>query len=140
MKQFFDTSVLIAAFVEDEKHHDACAEIVATAKDGAVFAHGMAECFSILTGGRLSVQISAGTAATLLEANVAERMHIVTLTPKEIVKVLKDSHAIGVRGGGIYDAMHLAAARKAGADEILTLNVRHFHAFAPDLMDRIRCP
>ena len=107
MKQFFDTSVLIAAFVEDERQHEACARVVAAAENGVVFAHGLAECFSILTGGRLSVKISASAAATLLETNVAERMEIVTLTPAEIVAVLEDSQAIGVRGGGIYDAYAL---------------------------------
>jgi predicted nucleic acid-binding protein len=140
MKQFFDTSVLIAAFVEDERHHDECASIVANAKDGIVLAHGMAECFSILTGGRLSVQLSAKVTARLLEANVVNRMKIVTLTPKEILQVLKDSQTLGIRGGGVYDAMHLAAARKAGADEIFTLKLRHFQAFAPDLADRIQVP
>ena len=140
MKQYFDTSILIAAFVEDERHHEACAEILAGAEDGVILAHGMAECFSILTGGRLSVKLSAEIAARLLEVNVANRLKIVTLTPKETLQVLKSAQTHGVRGGGIYDAMHLAAARKSEADEIFTLNIRHFHAFAPDLMDRIKAP
>jgi hypothetical protein len=40
----------------------------------------------------------------------------------------------------VYDLLLLAAARKAGAGRILTLNVRHFTAFAPDLKDRISAP
>jgi len=34
----------------------------------------------------------------------------------------------GVRGGGIYDYLHLAAARKAKAGRIYTLNLSNFRA------------
>ena len=140
MKQFFDTSVLIAAFVEDELHHSECARIVAAATKGVVYLHGLAECFSMLTGGRLSVRLSAESASRLLDANLAGRMEVVSLSPVDVMQVLRESHALGIRGGGIYDALHLAAARKAEADEIFTLNLRHFQAFAPDLSDRIKRP
>ena len=140
MKQYFDASVLVAAFVEDEVHHEECADLVGNAKEGMVHAHGLAECFSILTGGRLSVQLSADVATSVLEANVVDRMKIITLTSRETLKVLKNAQRSGIRGGGIYDALHLAAARKGQAEEIFTLNLRHFTAFAPDLLDWIICP
>jgi len=140
MKQFFDTSVLISAFVEDERHHDACVEAVVNAEHGVVYAHGLAECFSLLTGGRLSIQLSPADAARIVEANVVERMEVIALDPPEVMRVLHACQATGARGGGVYDCLHLAAARKAGADELLTLNVRRFVAFAPDLATRIRQP
>ncbi len=140
MKQYFDTSVLIAAFVEDEEHHEECAELVANAKEGIVLAHGLAECFSILTGGRLSVQLSAQLATSILEANVVDRMKMITLTPTETLMVLRNCQSLGIRGAGVYDALHLAAARKSHAEQIFTLNLRHFTAFAPDLVGRIICP
>ncbi|HUF60956.1 MAG TPA: PIN domain-containing protein [Verrucomicrobiales bacterium] len=140
MKQFFDTSVLISAFVEDEICHEACARVVAAASSGMVYAHALAECFSILTGGRLSVQLPAADATRILEANVFDRMTVISLTPREVMWLLGDCHRLGVRGGGVYDCLHIAAARKGKADELLTLNVRHFAAFAPDLASRIRKP
>ena len=140
MKQFFDTSVLISAFVEDERCHEACAAAVAAAQDGFVYAHALAECFSILTGGRLSVQLPAADATRIIEANVYDRMSVISLTPRESMRLLADCHRLGVRGGGVYDCLHLAAARKGGAEELLTLNVRHFAAFAPDLASKIRQP
>jgi predicted nucleic acid-binding protein len=140
MKPFFDTSVLVSAFVEDERHHETCAEAVADAASGLVYSHALAECFAILTGGRLSVRLPPADAVRLLAANVCERMEVVGLDPQEIMRTLSHAETSGARGGAVYDCLHLAAARKAGADEILTLNVRHFVAFAPDLADRIRQP
>ena len=140
MKQFFDTSVLVSAFVEDARHHEACANAVILADEGIVFSHGLAECFSILTGGRLTVRLDANVAARIVEANVFERMKVVTLTAKETMRVVTDCRRLGARGGGIYDCLHIAAARKAGADELLTLNVRHFEVFASDLTSKIRRP
>lgn len=138
--QFFDTSVLISAFVEDERCHEASSAAVASADDGVVFVHALAECFSILTGGRLSVRLLPDAAAQMIETNIVERMKIVTLTAKEAMRVIRDCNQLGVRGGGIYDCLHIAAARKVGAQQVLTLNMRHFATFAPDLASRIREP
>lgn len=141
MTPFFDTSVLVAAFVEDERRHEVCADVLGRAgKQGVVWAHALAECFSVLTGGRLSVQLSATDAARLLETNIVGRLTVVTLTPVEMVGALRDAERLGIRGGSIYDSLHLAVARKAGADRIFTLNARHFRAFAPDLAPLIRSP
>jgi predicted nucleic acid-binding protein len=140
MAQYFDTSVLIAAFVQSEQSHEVCAELVTNSSTGCVLAHGMAECFSFLTGGRLSAQISPKTAAMIIETNIIKCMEVITLTPEETLATLKNAEANGIRGAGIYDALHLAAARKIDAKEIFTLNLRHFQAFAPDLIDRIKSP
>lgn len=140
MTQYFDTSVLISAFVQSERRHEACAELVLNSSSGCVLAHGMAECFSFLTGGRLPRQISAELAATIIETNIVNCMKVISLTAKETLQTLKAAQANGVRGSGIYDALHLAAARKVDAEEIYTLNLRHFQAFAPDLAGRIKSP
>lgn len=92
MKQYFDTSVLIASFVEDEEHHEEYADLIANAKEGIVLAHGLAECFSILTSGRLSVQLSAEIAASILEATVVDRMKMVTLTPTVLRAIQRKRH------------------------------------------------
>ncbi len=140
MNQYFDTSVLIAAFVADEPKHEECASLVSSARHPCVLAHGLVECFSILTGGRLSTQVSAATASRIIEENIVKRMNVITLTAKEIFRVLENAQNCGIRGGAIYDGLHLAAARKVDADKIYTLNLRHFTAFAPDLTERLRSP
>ena len=46
----------------------------------------------------------------------------------------------GCAGGRVYDAPHLAAARKANCEQIYTFNLRQFCELAPELADRIRTP
>lgn len=140
MKRFFDSSILVAAFVSDEVHHSDCLNLISEPVDALVYSHGLTECFSILTGSRLGGRVSADQAAALLKRNIAEKMEIVSLTVEEKLDAFAKSQDAGIRGGAIYDFLHLAAARKANADEIYTLNVRHFSAFAPDLNDIIRRP
>lgn len=140
MKCYFDTSVLIAAFVEDEIHHRECAELVARTEGAIISDHGLMECFSMLTGGRLSVRLTPEEAARLIEVNILGRMISVPLTVSEKVEILRQCQGWGVRGGAIYDVLHLATARKAEVEKLYTLNVRHFVAIAADLEPEICQP
>lgn len=139
-KIYLDTSVLVAAFVADEPRHKSCASVVSGAQNAYVVSHGLVECFSVLTGGRLGCRVSASMAASIIEHNIVKRMTVVSLSPRDVLRVLIQAEENGIRGGGIYDALHLAAARKVEADEIYTLNRRHFGVFAPDLAARLRVP
>lgn len=58
MTSFLDSSVLVAALVDSEPHHDECLTIV-TQGDHGVLAHALVETFSTLTGG---AHFRAGTA------------------------------------------------------------------------------
>ena len=46
----------------------------------------------------------------------------------------------GVRGGAIYDWLHLAAAREAGAQVFFTLDLRDFQSLARPGDPRIEMP
>ena len=56
-------------------------------------------------------------------------LEVVTLTPTEMLRAMRESHARGVRGGAIFDYLHLVAARKAKARRLYTLNVSNFRSF-----------
>jgi predicted nucleic acid-binding protein len=56
------------------------------------------------------------------------------------METLRRTANLGHSGGMIYDALHLACARKVEAEQIYTWNVRHFRMMAPDLADRIVTP
>ncbi|HKQ36684.1 MAG TPA: PIN domain-containing protein [Verrucomicrobiae bacterium] len=142
MRTFFDTSVLIASMIEDEPGHGAALNALNQRARTQCYAalHSVAECFATLTGGRLGIQISAANAAEMIHANVVEPLELITLSKNEYVQVIKAAQDRGMRGGAIYDGLLLACARKAEAERILTLNTRHFVAFAPDLRDRIHPP
>ena len=69
-----------------------------------------------------------------------ENFEIIALTADDYLGVIRTASATGVQGGRIYDALHLAAARKANCDIIYTFNVKHFRELAPDLATKIRAP
>jgi predicted nucleic acid-binding protein len=140
MIEFFDTTVLVAAMVEDEPNHTACARALEAAGDGWAATHSLAECYATLTGGRLGIQLSPTDAASLVRHNVHDRLSLVSLSAGEYQKLLNAAGPAGARGGAIYDFLLLACARKSKAGRIYTLNRRHFTALAPDLAQFIVAP
>lgn len=122
-----DSSVLVAALVEDESHHEASLRLLAR-KSACIWSHALAETFSTLTGGKLGLRVPPALAAELVRTSLAPRLKSIELSSREMLAVLDKTADPGVRGGALYDFLHLAAARKAGASVLYTLNVRHFTA------------
>lgn len=54
--------------------------------------------------------------------------------------VIDHQAALGLTGGSIYDALAAQAARKVGADRLLTLNEGDFRRVWPDAANRIAAP
>jgi predicted nucleic acid-binding protein len=140
MTEFFDTTALVAAMVEDEKHHEFCAEALENADEGYTSTHSLAECYATLTGGRLGLQLSPADAARLVRQNVHDRLSLVSVTASEYMKLVDAAGPAGARGGAIYDLLLRVCARKCQAQRIYTLNRRHFAALAPDLASLIASP
>jgi predicted nucleic acid-binding protein len=69
-----------------------------------------------------------------------QRLTTVALSADDHLETLRRTANLGYSGGMIYDALHLACARKIDAEQIFTWNVRHFRVVAPDLADRIVTP
>lgn len=128
MNSFIDTSVLVAAMIEHEGFHGPCRALVAQGEE-SMYAHGIMETFSTLTGGKKVFRLSAAVAAELLDDHFIPRLTITTLTPVEMLRAMREAEARGVRGGAIFDFLHLVAARKAKAARFYTLNIAHFRAF-----------
>ena len=124
-----DTSVVVASLDPDEVHHEACDTLLASG-GLTLYAHALAKTFSILTGGRQGRRLRPALAAELISDSVLPHVQLVSLTGKEVMAALNGAEARGVRGGAVYDLLHLAAARKAGAARLLTLDVRDFQALA----------
>lgn len=127
MIAFIDTSVLVAAIVGTEDYHRECDALMDSGELG-MFAHGLAETFSILTSGRRKLQMTADAASELIEQDFLPLLSVTSLTPTEMMRAMRDAQSRGARGGGIYDYLHLVAARKAKAARIYTLNLSNFRA------------
>lgn len=139
MSVFLDTSVILASLDPDEPHHAACDRIV-SAGAGKVYVHALAETFSILTGGRQGRRLGASAAARLIEQSVSPYVQAQALSGKDMLAALAECEVRGVRGGAIYDWLHLAAARKAGAEVLFTLDLRDFQSLARPGDPRVAMP
>jgi predicted nucleic acid-binding protein len=128
MSDLADTSVLVSSLVPDDPDHEACDRLVAGGTL-SIYLQAIAETFSTLTGGRDSIRVDPATAAQLLEQSILPFVAPVALSSREMLEAVKGAHARGVRGGAIYDFLHLTAASKARAERLYTLNVRHFRSF-----------
>jgi predicted nucleic acid-binding protein len=129
MSLLLDTSVVLASLDADEPHHATCDRLLA---DGGhrLYAHALAETFSILTGSRHRRRLSPALAAELIESSVLPFVELVHLTGRETMAAIDESARRGVRGGAVYDLLHLAAARKAGVQALVTLDRRDFQALS----------
>ncbi|HEY1173840.1 MAG TPA: PIN domain-containing protein [Verrucomicrobiae bacterium] len=127
MSDYLDSSVLIAALVDSQPFHEECAD--ALAAGGITSAHALAEAYSILSG---RLRLDPQTVSDVLLHNTKD-LKKVDLTWSEYSKLIASSPKNGVRGGAIFDALHVAAARKASAKRLLTLD-QDYYSFAPDLI------
>lgn len=141
MKYFFDTSVLIPAFLDEHVHHEAslAAFLKAEKKHSCCGAHSLAEVYSALTRmpGR---HRSSADEAMLILGNLAARLTFIALEAEEYWLTIADSAESGVIGGTIYDALLARCALKAKAEILYTWNLGHFQQFAPEVKKRVRTP
>jgi predicted nucleic acid-binding protein len=141
MKAFFDTSVLVPVFYGDHVHHKASLEVFIqhSKSTGCCGAHSLAEVYSTLTRMPGKHRIS-GHQAMLFIGSICERLAIVALDGEEYASALEASAAVGIVGGGIYDAILAHCAIKADAQAIYSWNERHYVRCGRDVVDRLRTP
>ncbi len=141
MKGFFDTSVLVPVFYGDHIHHRASLELFIQfgKSTGCCGAHSLAEVYATLTRMPGKQRIS-GEQALLFISSIRERLSIIALSGDEYAGALEASAALGIVGGGIYDAMLAHCALKAKAQAIYTWNVRHYTLCGREVVGRLRTP
>ena len=125
MSALLDSSVLVAALASDEPKHAECLALLLNGGN-CIYSHALLETFSTLTGGKLGVRVTADFAARMLSETVLPRVTVIELSSAEIIAALATAQSRGVRGGCVYDHMHLVAAKKANASVIHTLNMGDF--------------
>src|SRR5437899_3349097 len=141
MKGFFDTSVLVPVFYGTHVHHQASLELFIQfdKSTGCCGAHSLPEVYSTLTRMPGKHRIS-GEQAMLFVGSMRERLSIIALNGDEYADALQASSALGILGGGIYDAMLAHCALKAQAATIYSWNVRHYAQCGPEVTKRLRTP
>ena len=133
METLFDTSVIVAALVDQLGNHDASFRAFHRYTDGehagCCSTHALAECYATLTALPVAKRISPDEARTLIEHAVVGRLKVLPITPADYRTVLREVAALGIRSGAVYDALHAHCARKAGVDQVLTYNLADFERF-----------
>ncbi len=139
MRALFDTSVLIAVFLEDHEHHERSlrAFVATDKKRDCCAAHSLAEVYSTMTRLPGRHRLSGEQVMLFLE-NIRERLALIALTGDEYHATIKEAAEAGVIGGTIYDALIARCALKAKVDALYTWNTRHFEQFGPAIVKRLR--
>lgn len=130
MKILFDSSVLIAAFVESHPKHKPALSFLMRAKKGEfqllVSSHTILEIYSVLTSAPFKPKITPIIAKQLIENNIKSFAKIIYLTDKDYFEIVEKMSHSNLSGGIVYDAIIVECALKAKADEIVTLNSKDF--------------
>ena len=130
MKILFDSSVLIAAFVESHPNHDAALSFLIRAKNGEfelfVCAHTILEVYSVLTSAPFRPPITTIIAKRLIENNIKSFAQIIYLSAEDYFRIVEKMCAFDFKGGIVYDSIIVECALKSKVDEILTLNSKDF--------------
>ena len=141
MKEFFDTSVLIAAFSGGHVHHAASIARLAAAdkKRSACGLHSLAEVYAVMTALPVKPLIPPEQALLFVE-ELRHRLTPILLTADEYFAAIQNTANSGFTSGRVYDALLLACAAKSKSPIIYTWNEKHFQTLAPALASRIRTP
>ena len=144
MKIFFDTSVLVAAFVNAHPKHANCLPWLQKVKkkeiEGIISIHSLIEIYSILTKLPLSPRINPALALNLIKENILEDFELVTYSKKDYINLLGELSHSNIAGGASYDGLIINAAKKVTADKILTLNINDFIRVCPQFVRIISEP
>jgi predicted nucleic acid-binding protein len=130
LKILFDSSILIAAFVESHPKHKQALSFLMKAKNKEfellVSSHTILEIYSVLTSAPFKPRITPKIAKLLIENNIKNLAKTIFLTDKDYFKILDKISVSNLSGGIVYDAIIVECALIANADEILTLNSKDF--------------
>ena len=141
MKEFFDTSVLVAAFWGGHVHHPPSLKRFAAAekRHSACGIHSLAEVYAVMTALPVKPMIPPEQALLFVE-EVRHRLTLVSLSAEEYFAAIQTAASRGFTGGRIYDSLRLACAAKCKAQAVYTGNLKHYQSLAPDLAPRIQTP
>jgi predicted nucleic acid-binding protein len=126
---FLDTGVLVSAVLQEHSEHAGCVAAVEDCERPFTDAHSLAETFATLTG-FYKVPVEAAIELTL---GLQDYVEVEAVALADYQSSIREAKARGVMGGGIYDSIHGAFARRKKAVRIVTRNPSHFQHVAPDI-------
>jgi predicted nucleic acid-binding protein len=137
VKRFLpDTSCLVAAVCSWHEHHArTVAELNRRARSEQIVmaAPVLAETYSVLTRLPPPYRLRPADALGAMEGSWAD-VEVASLDGEETWSLLRGLPGAAIAGGGTYDALIAACARKARAEAILTWNFADFERVAGGIL------
>jgi predicted nucleic acid-binding protein len=130
MTRFLDSTVLVEACLAQSPKF-AAADALLKDAEACTSAHALAEAYATLSGDP-RLKLLPADAARMVE-EIAQALTVRALAVADYRQLIASAPGKGIRGGGIYDALHAQTARLCGCRELHTLNLTHFQHVAPDL-------
>lgn len=130
----FDTSSLLALYVNEHPNHTACANYYLDYIESSEFfvaAHSIAEMYRHLTSGRIYFSYSPEDAYTLLQTIIPQHFTPIELEPSDYLDVIGRMKQLALQGAIVYDGLIAKAAEKVGCDKLVTYNIKDFHRVWP---------
>jgi toxin FitB len=123
-----DTNVVIAALAPWHGQHEAARRALdeLRARHSLILPqHALMESYSVLTRIPAAIRLAPLDALRLLKESFGD-LPLAVPASGDVWRLIEELASRGIFGGLIYDAAIARAAREAGAEAILTFNVRHF--------------
>jgi predicted nucleic acid-binding protein len=140
LKRFFDSSVLVPVFYADHPQHASSTKLFLEAgKEDFCALRTLGEVYATLTGLPLRPRITGPEGIRIIE-QIRERLTLIALGEQEYVSALKQASSEAIVGAAAYDALIAHCALKAGADVLLTWNVRDFTRFGSAVAQIVKTP
>lgn len=125
MNCYLDSSVLVSSLLPDDPDFVVCDALLAQQGHWTT-PHALNETFATLTRGLLGTRIDADVAVRMIFESIVPCVQFVEVTATDVIDAQASARRHGVRGGAIYDFMHLVAARKCAVKKLATLNANDF--------------
>jgi predicted nucleic acid-binding protein len=141
VNDFYDTSILVAAFREDHPEHAASIKLLSQAnkRRSACAVHSLAEFYAVMSVMPVRPVVPPEQILLFIQ-EIRDRCTVITLDENEYFDTIRATAESGFVSGRVYDALLLRCAVKSQAKTIYTWNLKHFHALAPELAAKIRAP
>ncbi|MFB6271418.1 MAG: type II toxin-antitoxin system VapC family toxin [Salinibacter sp.] len=131
---FLDTSVVVRAVIENLPNHQEARSYLDRARRGtadiALSTHALAELFATITALPTRPQHSPKEAKALVDG-VADLLTVTELSYEDYATALDRMVEYDLSSGAIYDALHVVAAEKTEAAELVTFNGSDFRRMPP---------
>ena len=129
-KYLFDTSVIVAGTLESHPHLVPARRWLgaATGKkiEAFVSVHSLAELYSNLSVPHQDSISSPKIAREMIDEWISSVFNVIEFKLSDYQKAIERVSRRSLRGGIIYDSLHVQAALKRKVNALVTLNSKHF--------------